>query len=160
METPDITDVFLVSVKKLYTLFWCFHGWTWTSKWSVVLLILKLKLSNVTDWVLNILNNFSFEAFFVNLINANVWALLKTPKRKLGFLSTTKPVKTNQCDCIFLTLTVIYLCVKSVRIRSYSGPYFSCIFPHSEWIRRDMEIRSSSPYSVRMRENGEKCRPE
>ena len=28
-------------------------------------------------------------------------------------------------------------CVKSVRIRSYSGPHFSRIFPHSDWIRRD-----------------------
>ena len=27
--------------------------------------------------------------------------------------------------------------VKSVRIRSYSGPNFSRIFPHSDWIRRD-----------------------
>ena len=28
-------------------------------------------------------------------------------------------------------------CVKRVRIRSYSGPHFSCIFPHSHWIERD-----------------------
>ena len=28
-------------------------------------------------------------------------------------------------------------CVKSVRIRSYSGPHFSRVFPHSDWIRRD-----------------------
>ena len=27
-------------------------------------------------------------------------------------------------------------CVKRVRIRSYSGPYFSRIFPHSDWIRK------------------------
>ena len=27
--------------------------------------------------------------------------------------------------------------VKRVRIRSYSGPDFSRIFPHSDWIRRD-----------------------
>ena len=27
--------------------------------------------------------------------------------------------------------------VKRVRIRNYSGPHFSRIFPHSEWIRRD-----------------------
>ena len=26
---------------------------------------------------------------------------------------------------------------KGVRIRSYSGPHFSRIFPHSDWIRRD-----------------------
>ena len=28
-------------------------------------------------------------------------------------------------------------CVRSVRIRSYSGPHFSRIFPHLDWIRRD-----------------------
>ena len=33
--------------------------------------------------------------------------------------------------------------VKSVRIRSYSGPHFSSIFPHSDWIRRD------TPYFLR-----------
>ena len=41
-------------------------------------------------------------------------------------------------------------CVKSVRIRSYSGPNYSHIFPHSDWILRDTEYL---PYSVRMREN-------
>ena len=39
-------------------------------------------------------------------------------------------------------------CVKSVRIRSYSGPYF----PHSDWIQR---VRSVYPYSVRMRKNAD-----
>ena len=38
-------------------------------------------------------------------------------------------------------------CVKRVRIRSYSGPHFFRIFPHSDWIRRD------TTYSVPMREN-------
>ena len=33
-------------------------------------------------------------------------------------------------------------CVKSVRIRSYSGLHFSRIFPHSNWIRRDTEYLS------------------
>ena len=36
-------------------------------------------------------------------------------------------------------------CVKSVRIRSYSGPHFSRIFPHLDW--------SISPYSVKANEN-------
>ena len=40
-------------------------------------------------------------------------------------------------------------CVKRARVRSYSGPHFPRIFPHSDWIRRD----TISPYSVRMREN-------
>ena len=29
--------------------------------------------------------------------------------------------------------------VKSVRIRSYSGPRFSRIFPHSNWIRKNAD---------------------
>ena len=41
-------------------------------------------------------------------------------------------------------------CAKSVRIRDYSGPHFSRIFAHSNWI--------VSPYSVRMRENAGKMR--
>ena len=44
-------------------------------------------------------------------------------------------------------------CIKSSRVRSYSGPHFSRIFPHSDWIRRILRI---SPYSVRMRENAGK----
>ena len=28
-------------------------------------------------------------------------------------------------------------CIKSVRIRNYSGPHLSRIFPHFDWIRRD-----------------------
>ena len=48
-------------------------------------------------------------------------------------------------------------CVKSVRVRSYSGLYFVRIFPHSDWIRRDTE-QIISPYSVWMRENAGKMR--
>ena len=33
-------------------------------------------------------------------------------------------------------------CVKTVRIRSYSGPHFPPIFPHLDWIRRDTEYLS------------------
>ena len=42
--------------------------------------------------------------------------------------------------------------VKSDLIRSYSGPHFSRIFPHSDRIRRETLC------SVRMRENAEKMR--
>ena len=42
-------------------------------------------------------------------------------------------------------------CVKRARIRSYSGPHFSRIFLHSDWIQ-------ISPYPVRMRENKGKMR--
>ena len=53
-------------------------------------------------------------------------------------------------------------CVKSVHIRSHSGPRFSRIFPHLDWIRSDTEHLSVSlrisPYSVRMRKNAGKMR--
>ena len=46
-------------------------------------------------------------------------------------------------------------CVKSVWIRSYSGLHFSCIFPHSDWVRRDNPYLSVfSP----MRKNAGKMR--
>ena len=52
-------------------------------------------------------------------------------------------------------------CVKSVRIQSYSGPYFSRIFQHSDWIRRDREylsVRSTSAeYLSVFSPNAEKC---
>ena len=31
---------------------------------------------------------------------------------------------------------------KSVRMWSYSGPHFSHIFPHSDWVRRDTDLRA------------------
>ena len=40
-------------------------------------------------------------------------------------------------------------CVKSVRVWSFSGPYF----PHSDSIRRDTPYLRTSPYSVWMKEN-------
>ena len=49
--------------------------------------------------------------------------------------------------------TAIQVLEKRVRIRSYSGPHFPRIFPHSDWIRRDAEYDT---YSVRMRENAGK----
>ena len=47
-------------------------------------------------------------------------------------------------------------CVKSVRIRSYSGAHFSRIFPHSDWIRRDIqsECRYFSVFSPNVRKCG------
>ena len=50
-------------------------------------------------------------------------------------------------------------CVKSVRIRSYSGPHFFCIFSHSDWVQRDTpHLLRISPYLIRMWENAEKMR--
>ena len=39
-------------------------------------------------------------------------------------------------------------CVKGVHTRSYSGPHFSRIFPHSDWIRID---------TLRIQSNAGKC---
>ena len=38
--------------------------------------------------------------------------------------------------CLFFFCCYFH-CVKCVRFRSYSGPHFSRIFPHLDWIRRD-----------------------
>ena len=40
--------------------------------------------------------------------------------------------------------------VKSVRIQSYSGSYFSGIFPHSDWIRRDTYLSVFTPNAGKM----------
>ena len=45
---------------------------------------------------------------------------------------------------VFMILYNITPCVKSVHIRSYSGPHFSRIFPHLDWIRRDVSLRFQS----------------
>ena len=47
---------------------------------------------------------------------------------------------------------ILYHCVKSVRIRSYSGPYFPGFGLNTEIVR-------TSPYSVRMRENTDQNTP-
>ena len=47
-------------------------------------------------------------------------------------------------------------CVKSVHIRSFSGPHFSLIFPHSDWIRRDTDYGVSEYLSL-FSPNAGKC---
>ena len=47
-----------------------------------------------------------------------------------------------------------FTALKSVRIRNSSVPHFSHIFPWTEY----GEIRTISPYLVRMQENAEKMR--
>ena len=70
---------------------------------------------------------------------------------------TFRPNKSYACLLNVEPINSMFLktfhCVKSVRIRSYSGPHFYRIFPHSEWIGR---IRCISLYSVRMGENARK----
>ena len=62
---------------------------------------------------------------------------------------------TTMCQIWLLFFFLAFHCVKCVRIRSNSGPNFSRIFPHSDWIQRDTEYLQ---YSVRMRENAGKMR--
>ena len=52
-------------------------------------------------------------------------------------------------------------CIKSVRIRSYSGLYFSCIFPHSDWIQRETEYLSVfSPKAEKCGKNADQINSE
>ena len=53
---------------------------------------------------------------------------------------------------LFWALCKLNHYVKSVRIRSYSGPHFSRIFLHLDWIRRD------TPYLSVFSPNAWKCR--
>ena len=55
-------------------------------------------------------------------------------QRILACFTQRHTVKNRQVLWIFL---LIIHWVKRVRIRSYSGPHFSRIYPHSDWIRRD-----------------------
>ena len=59
--------------------------------------------------------------------------------------SSTWNKKTSSCRSNTVTFrhnNAYMHCVKIVRIPSYSGPHFSHIFPHSDWIRRDTEYLS------------------
>ena len=78
------------------------------------------------------------------------------------FEAKTRPTVTDRAlraHCFdFWRVHIGHYCVKSVRSRSYSGPHFSHIFPHSDWIRRDTEYLSVfCPNAGKMRE---KCGPE
>ena len=49
-----------------------------------------------------------------------------------------KPLKKKLEDMhLFIVSKLVEHYVKSVRIQCYSGPHFSRIFPHSDWIRKD-----------------------
>ena len=67
------------------------------------------------------------------------------PNKSYAYLLNVEPINS-----MFLKT---FLCVKSVRIWSYSDPHFYRIFPHSETIGR---IRCISLYSVRMGGNARK----
>ena len=62
---------------------------------------------------------------------------------KVGIAECLPKISGLYCRCLFLSKWKVLFfqrtqhCVKSVRIRSYSGPHFPPIFPHSDWIRRD-----------------------
>ena len=67
------------------------------------------------------------------------------------YLHTKVKVQAAYSDAIFGSHDV-----KKIHIRSYSGPHFSHIFPHSDWIRRDTPYLSVfSPNSGKCGKNGD-----
>ena len=102
------------------------------------------KPTRLTHWDSNTyvcISGVSFLENFVHVINewSLSYGLLFAVSLMLGYLQTI----SNRRITKELLLTL------RVRIRSYSGPHFSCIFPHSDWI---------SPYWVWMQENSWKIR--
>ena len=89
------------------------------------------------------LNFFKYTGTVCNLSISKTFTF--KPYKSYAYLLNVEPINS-----MFLKT---FHCVKSVRIRSYSGPHFYRIFPHSEWIRR---IRCISLYSVQMGENARK----
>ena len=55
---------------------------------------------------------------------------------------STNSLGQNICRLFYVLAQFLLIthCVKSVRILSYSGPHFSLIFPHSDWMWRDTEL--------------------
>ena len=96
------------------------------------------KISWRTVWFSNIIKN--RQSFFNFLVGDS---------RQISFL--TCEFKGIDQHLFSLKSLENHHCVKSVCIRSHSGPHFSCIFSHSEWM-------SIYPYSVQMRENAGKMR--
>ena len=79
---------------------------------------------------------------------------------RLNWSKMTKQFLVNSCGKFLCQ----FHCIKSVCIRSYSGPHFSCIFLHSDRIRRDTEylsifrIRRDTEYLSIFSPNVGKCR--
>ena len=71
---------------------------------------------------------------------------------RLNWSKMTKQFLVNSCGKFLCQ----FHCIKSVCIRSYSGPHFSCIFLHSDRIRRDTEYLSIfSPNVGKCRKNAD-----
>ena len=87
----------------------------------------------------------------------NIWQLLQ---KLLGIKFEWKKIQ-NMTYLFFRFKIYIIDCVKSVRIRSYSGTHFSRIFSHSDWVKyKSVEIINlvESLFKVRMQENVGKMR--
>ena len=83
--------------------------------------------------------------------------LKKPPGEMVSVLSYYSSAFKILCMLILFKLH----CVKSVRIRSYSGPHFPLVFPHSHWIRRDTEYLSVfSPNAGKCEKNADQNNPE
>ena len=80
--------------------------------------------------------------FWTEPIHFLCWIIFSstTTNGRLGTLPNTYNGvlrKTVNSFKLYITIFETHHCVKSILIRSYSGPHFSRIFPHSNWIQRD-----------------------
>ena len=81
----------------------------------------------------------------------------------IKFPSTHETIPLPPVKFIVLAFTVsspynnflFFHLMKRVRIRSYSSPHFSRIFPHLDWIRRDQYLSIFNPNAGKCRKNAD-----
>ena len=64
------------------------------------------------------------------------WKLFCQIRSPLRAIYENDTLLQLSCSQILLSYRMYHHCIKYVRIRSYSGPHFSRIFPHLDWIWR------------------------
>ena len=77
-----------------------------------------------------------FPAFGLNIIFQSECGKIRTRINPNTYMSLISGISQNKMPYYNLSFSKDFLksyCIKSVRIRSYSGPHF----PHSDWIQRD-----------------------
>ena len=89
----------------------------------------------ITAWHVSV-----FAVFLVRIFPHSDWI-----RRDTSYLSVFSPNAGKygpEITPYLDTFHTVQYCVKRFRIRSYSGPHSSQIFPHLDWIRRDTEYLS------------------
>ena len=86
-------------------------------------------------YIIQVSSAYSNSSQSISFIYKRKWVVLKWILGELC-MADFKALKN------ILNINYFVHCVKIVRIRRYSGPHFSCIFPHSDWIPRDTEYLS------------------